>query len=204
MEPHTTRAELKIRRVAIFSSVTEMQFLQRSTASSSVPAERFPTVAIDFRASRIKSPCPRRVDCPFHIHRARKGRFPLPEAGRILIVDLAEPYCVDLPFIGPILATIERESKQMNRTFQRNPRVEAAPLNEEAILLDPATSKFFMLNSTSSFIWERLSMPATADSLAGEICKSFDKIAMPDALNDVRAALDEMLSMELVVANDAP
>lgn len=91
----------------------------------------------------------------------------------------------------------------MDRTFQRNPRVEAAPLNEEAILLDPATSKFFMLNRTSSFIWERLSTPSTAESLANEICKSFDNVAMPDALNDVRAALEEMLSMGLVVTNDS-
>jgi hypothetical protein len=91
----------------------------------------------------------------------------------------------------------------MNRTFQRHPRVEAAPLNEEAILLDPATSKFFMLNRTSSFIWARLSTPCTAESLAGEICKSFDSVAMPDALNDVRTALDEMLSMGLVVSNES-
>jgi hypothetical protein len=89
----------------------------------------------------------------------------------------------------------------MDLTFQRHQRVEAAPLNEEAILLDPATSKFFMLNSTSSFIWEHLSTPTTAESLAGELCKAFDNVAMPQALNDVRAALDEMLSMGLVVTN---
>ena len=91
----------------------------------------------------------------------------------------------------------------MNRTFVRNQRIEAAPLNEEAILFDPTSSKFFMLNRTSSFLWERLSTPATAESLAGDICKSFDNIAEADALIDVRATLDEMLSMELVVANDA-
>ena len=91
----------------------------------------------------------------------------------------------------------------MVRTFQRHHGVEAAPLNEEAILLDPVTSRFFMLNRTSSFIWERLSTPSTAESLAGEICKSFDNVAIPDALNDVRATLDEMLSMGLVVTNDS-
>lgn len=91
----------------------------------------------------------------------------------------------------------------MDRTFARNPRIEAAPLNEEAILLDPATSKFFMLNRTSAFIWERLSAPSTADSLAGEICKSFENVTPADALKDVRATLEEMLSMELVVTQDA-
>jgi hypothetical protein len=92
----------------------------------------------------------------------------------------------------------------MNRTFHRNQRIEAAPLNEEAILFDPASSKFFMLNRTSSFIWDRLSSPATAETLAGDICKSFGNVTQSDALNDVRTALDEMVSMELVVASDTP
>ena len=91
----------------------------------------------------------------------------------------------------------------MDRTFQRNQGVEAAPLNDEAILLDPSTSKFFMLNRTSSFIWERLATPSTAESLAGEICKCFDNVALPDALNDVRTTLDEMLSMGLIFTKDS-
>ncbi len=91
----------------------------------------------------------------------------------------------------------------MTRTFQQNPRVEAAPLNEETILFDPTTSTFFLLNRTSSFVWERLSKPITAEFLAGEICECFDNIALADALHDVRATLDQMLSMELVVTNDA-
>jgi coenzyme PQQ synthesis protein D (PqqD) len=91
----------------------------------------------------------------------------------------------------------------MGRTYERNQGVEAAPLNEEAILLDPATSKFFMLNRTSSFIWDRLATPTTAELLAGAICQSFDNVDMPDALRDVRATLDEMQSMGLVLSKDA-
>lgn len=91
----------------------------------------------------------------------------------------------------------------MDRTFQKNPKVEAAPLNEEAILFDPTSSKFFMLNRTSSFIWEHLSAPKTAESLAGELCNSFENVEMAEALKDVRATLDQMLSMDLVVARDA-
>ena len=89
----------------------------------------------------------------------------------------------------------------MELTFTRNPRMEAAPLNEEAILLDPATSKFFMLNRTGAFIWERLATPSTAESLAGEICNNFENVAPAKALTDVRATLDEMVSMELVVSS---
>jgi coenzyme PQQ synthesis protein D (PqqD) len=91
----------------------------------------------------------------------------------------------------------------MSRIFERNQAVEAAPLNEEAILLDPATSKFFMLNRTSSFIWDRLSKPSTAESLAGEICKSFENVEMSAALKDVKATLNEMQAAGLVIANGA-
>jgi hypothetical protein len=90
----------------------------------------------------------------------------------------------------------------MNPTFHRNQQIESAPLNEEAILLDPATSKFFMLNSTSSFIWEHLSTPSTPESLANEICMFFDNVTPENALKDVRAALDEMRSLGLVVSKD--
>ena len=89
----------------------------------------------------------------------------------------------------------------MSRKFQRNQQIEAAPLNEEAILLDPATSKFFMLNSTSSFIWNQLSAPSTAEALADEICKSFENTSPATALKDVEVALDEMLSMRLIVSS---
>ena len=92
----------------------------------------------------------------------------------------------------------------MSQTFQRNPQVEGTPLNDEAILLNPATAKFFMLNRTSSFIWDRLSRPTTAETLAAQICENFDNISLADALTDVTTTLDQMLSLELVVASNAP
>ena len=89
----------------------------------------------------------------------------------------------------------------MVHTYVRNQAIEAAPLNDEAILLDPATSKFFMLNRTSSFIWDRLSTPSTAESLAGAICNSFENVEMSAALEDVQATLNEMQAAGLIVAN---
>ena len=90
----------------------------------------------------------------------------------------------------------------MNRTFRQNPRLEAAPLNEEVILFDPTTLRFFLLNRTSTFVWNLLSTPNDAEALADEICRSFDEVDSGKALDDVRAALDEMLSNELVVTAD--
>jgi hypothetical protein len=91
----------------------------------------------------------------------------------------------------------------MNRTFERNTKVEAAPLNQEAILFNPATSKFYLLNPTSAIIWDRLVSPTTAEALASDLCNSFEDLLPTDALTDVQTALNEMLSMELVIATDS-
>ena len=88
----------------------------------------------------------------------------------------------------------------MEPTFERNQQIESAPLDEENILVDPATSKFFMLNKTSSFIWERLLTPCTVESLAGEISEHYRDVTREDALNDVQKAMEQMMSEGLVVS----
>ncbi len=86
----------------------------------------------------------------------------------------------------------------MEKTFQRNQEVEAAPLDEESILYDPGSSKFFMLNSTSAFIWEQLATPVTVEGIATAIGDAFEEITPEGALSDVRDTVDELVSMDLV------
>lgn len=88
----------------------------------------------------------------------------------------------------------------MGMTFERNQEVEAAPLNDEAILLDPTSSKFFMLNNTSAFVWEQLSAPATIEGIATAIVGTFADVTPETAMVDVRNTVDELVSMNLVVA----
>ena len=88
----------------------------------------------------------------------------------------------------------------MGMTFERNQEVEASPLNEEAILLDPTSSKFFMLNSTSAFIWGQLSTPATVERIATAIVDTFADVTPEAATADVRSTLEELVSMNLAVA----
>jgi len=90
----------------------------------------------------------------------------------------------------------------MGTTFERNQEVEASPLNEEAILLEPVSSKFFMLNSTSAFIWEQLSAPATIEQIATAIVDTFADVTPETATADARSTLEELVSMNLVVATD--
>ena len=88
----------------------------------------------------------------------------------------------------------------MGMTFERNKEVEAAPLNEEAILLDPASSNFFMLNSTSAFIWDQLSTPATIERIATAVVDTFADVTPEAAIADVSSTLDELVSKNLVIA----
>lgn len=87
----------------------------------------------------------------------------------------------------------------MGMTFERNQEIEAAPLNEEAILLDPTSSKFYMLNSTSAFIWEQLSTPATIEGIATAVVDRFSDVTPENAVADVRSTVEELVSLDLVV-----
>jgi len=88
----------------------------------------------------------------------------------------------------------------MGNRFRRSSTIEAAPLQEETILLNPAINKFCLLNRTASFLWARLESPATAEQLAAEVCKNFSEVNLTDALRDVRSAIEHMMALDLVVA----
>lgn len=92
----------------------------------------------------------------------------------------------------------------MGQQYKRNPRMESAPLQEEAILFDPAASKFFVLNRTSSFLWDRLAQPSTVESLAHEVCTRFSEVGSAEALRDVGGVVEQMLALELIVSDDQP
>lgn len=91
----------------------------------------------------------------------------------------------------------------MPRRFQRSTEIEEAPLERECILFSPARNKFFVLNSTASFIWSQLKDPVTAEELASNLSKSFSEVTETDARDDVESMLDEMLSLAVVVAAEA-
>jgi hypothetical protein len=84
-------------------------------------------------------------------------------------------------------------------TYRRNPSIEAAPLQDETILFDPAKNRFCVLNRTASMIWSELATPSTTDNLAKKLCGSFAGVGLEDAQRDTDRALQEMLSMDFVV-----
>ena len=84
-------------------------------------------------------------------------------------------------------------------TLRRNPKVEAAPLKDEMLLFDGKDNKFFVMNVTAAFLWERLREPAGEEALVQALCASFSGITPDQALADVRQAVKSMLDLGLVV-----
>jgi hypothetical protein len=88
-------------------------------------------------------------------------------------------------------------------TLRRNPQVEAAPLKDEMLLFDGKDNKFFVMNVTAAFLWERLREPAGEEALVQALCTSFSGITPDQALADVRQAVKSMLDLGLLVDESA-
>jgi hypothetical protein len=89
---------------------------------------------------------------------------------------------------------------KMTTAYIRNSLIEMAPLQDEIILFDPGQNRFCVLNRTASFIWNQLASAQTADSLTAELCGGFSEVSIDAALPDANRALQELLSLKLVVA----
>ena len=76
--------------------------------------------------------------------------------------------------------------------------LEAAPLENGAVLYHPQTKKFIMLNRSAAMIWGELATPKTREQLIGRLCAVYPDVDESVAINDVAAALEELKSLELV------
>ena len=88
----------------------------------------------------------------------------------------------------------------MTQRFQQNPAAEIAPLGQGLMVLEPKSRKFCALNATSSLIWEKLSEPTTAEQLAEHLVEHFQGVDGSDAIQDVRATVEEMTALGIVIA----
>ena len=90
-----------------------------------------------------------------------------------------------------------------SRTFRRHPAVEASPLNDEMMLFHPSTGKFCLLNNTSTAIWSQLDESRSAVQLTAALSERFADVSEDRVRRDVESALQEMLSLEIVVSDAA-
>lgn len=85
----------------------------------------------------------------------------------------------------------------MTDRYKQIPTVEAAPLEDGMILLDPETSQFSVLNQTASAIWASVAQPATSEEIAADIRERFAE-AGGNVLSDVEETLRQMVERRLI------
>lgn len=67
------------------------------------------------------------------------------------------------------------------------------------MLFDPGTSKFFVLNRTMAFIWRRCDGAHTREAMLAGLQEEFRGVTSGSAEAELRQALDELVSLGLVV-----
>jgi len=84
-----------------------------------------------------------------------------------------------------------------NGRYQQIPTVEAAPLEDGMILLDPETNEFSVLNQTATVIWASVAQPATSDEIVAQIQARFDEVA-GGVQSEVEDTLRQMVERRLI------
>lgn len=83
--------------------------------------------------------------------------------------------------------------------FVRRPDVEVAPMQEETILYHPVARSFCVLNPTAAHLWEQLAEPRSEAELAASLVDRFETGPGSELEADVRASLQQFVSLDLVV-----
>lgn len=80
----------------------------------------------------------------------------------------------------------------------RNPTIEEAPLQNELMLYDPESGRFFVLNPTMAFLWKRCDGSRGISDIAQELSGAFQGVDPDGARADLDRALAELRSLGLV------
>jgi hypothetical protein len=86
------------------------------------------------------------------------------------------------------------------RTLRRNPQIEEAPLETDLMLFDPASSKFYVLNRTMAFVWRECDGERTVGAILQRMTESFSGVDPASASKDLGVAVDQLVSLGLVQA----
>jgi hypothetical protein len=83
--------------------------------------------------------------------------------------------------------------------LRQNPEIEASELNGELLLFNGTTNKFFVMNRTAAFVWEKIKQPTGEQELASALCQHFNGTTMEQALEDVKETLKNMRDLSLIL-----
>ncbi len=95
--------------------------------------------------------------------------------------------------------TLSASPEPSDRPLRRNPQVEEAPLQGELMIFDPASSRFFVLNRTMTFVWRRCDGAHGIREMVEELRREFSEVDNATAEGDLKKALGELASLGLVV-----
>src|SRR5437867_13104136 len=70
---------------------------------------------------------------------------------------------------------------QVDLLYRRVATVEAAPMQDETILFNPATNSFCVLNPSAALVWQSLETPQPATVLASQLCEAFEGVTQDQA-----------------------
>lgn len=78
--------------------------------------------------------------------------------------------------------------------LKRNPEIMVTRMEDEIVLLDPATREIFTLNPTGVIVWDHIE--AGTDEIVGRVCEEFD-VDPAVAKRDVNELVKELQSRGL-------
>ena len=84
-------------------------------------------------------------------------------------------------------------------SLRRNPKIEEAPLQGELMLFDGGAAKFFVLNQTMAYLWRHCDGTKRLSDVAQGLCAEFAEVEPAAAESDLKKALEELVSLGLVV-----
>ncbi len=86
----------------------------------------------------------------------------------------------------------------MSTLYVATEGLETAPLADGAVLYNPRTGRFVLLNRSAERLWSELSKAATEDELVRGLCQAYPGIDKPAATQAVGQTLDSLRRLDLV------
>ena len=83
--------------------------------------------------------------------------------------------------------------------MRQNPEIEASELNDELLLFNASTNKFFVMNPTAAFVWERTKQPIDEQEIASALFAHFNGTTREQVLDDVKGTLKHMQELGLLL-----
>jgi hypothetical protein len=84
--------------------------------------------------------------------------------------------------------------------YERNPKVEEAPLQGEMMLFDPVSSQFFVLNRTMAFLWRHCEGGTTVEGMVRSLRDAFREADAASVESEVQEALGRMVELGLLAS----